>query len=125
MAIDLPSSIDLTSADVYTILSNKRRRETIRMLASQLRADDNEDTYVPVSPLSTMVHKSDHGPPSSEDISAGHHQVYVTLTQTHLPLLDELRVIEYYSRPQKVRPTETTLALDDLLTIINDACAGE
>ena len=122
---DVVSDVDLTTEQILTLLSNERRRETIRVLARQSRRDGDETTYAPVSPLSAVVCASDEDfAPASDASTDDQHSTYVALTQTHLPLLHDNEVIEYHSRVQKVEPTGAVLALDQLLDIVDDV-AGD
>ena len=118
------TDVDLLPEQIYTILSNERRRETLRVLARQAERDDNETTYAPVSPLAAVVCASDEdfspaGDPGADD----QHSTYVALTQTHLPLLHDLGAVEYHSRVQKVSPTDAGLALAHLMDVVDDAAA--
>lgn len=123
---DVAGGLDVTPADVYTALSNERRRETIRVLARQSRQDDSEETYVAVSSLSEAVCASGEDFSSADDLTPNNkHATYVTLTQTHLPLLDDLDVVEYYSRVQKVRPTDAILVLDAVLDMVAIVVGGD
>lgn len=120
------SALDLTPDEVHTVLSNERRRETIRTLGRQARQDGDEETYVSVPSLSAAVCASDPGGVPADDTTASdQHATYVTLTQTHLPLLHDLGVVEYYSRVKKVSPTDTTLTLTAVLDLIDGVCGGE
>lgn len=115
--------LNLTPAEVHTVLANERRRETISVLARQAQQDGSEETYVSVSSLSTSVCAA--GGSDRADIAPDdRHATYVTLTQTHLPLLHDFGVVEYYRRVKKVHPTETTSKLDKVLTAIDDICGG-
>lgn len=116
--------IDLTPSEVYTVLSNERRRRTIRILARQLRQNGDEETYASVSPLAAVLCASQEGF-SSATTTNDQHSMYVTLTQTHLPLLHDLGAVEYYSRVQKVQPTDATLALDQLMDVVDDVASEE
>ncbi|OYR79317.1 MarR family transcriptional regulator [Halorubrum ezzemoulense] len=118
------ADVDLVPEQIYTILSNERRRETLRVLARQAERDDDETTYAPVSPLAAVVCASDAdfspaGGPGEDD----QHATYVALTQTHLPLLHDLGAVEYYSRVQKVAPTDVGLALAQLMDVVDGAAA--
>jgi len=57
---------------------------------------------------------------TSDALADDQHATYVSLVQTHLPLLDDLSVVEYYSRVQKVGATDTLLALDAVMDVVDD-----
>lgn len=114
------ADIDLSPEQIYTILSNERRRETLRFL-SRL-ADRDAETYAPVGPLSAVVCASgEEFCPKTGGDDDDQHATYVALTQTHLPLLHDLGAVEYYSRVQKVAPTDIGLALTELMDIVDGA----
>ena len=52
------------------------------------------------------------------------HRCYVAITQTHAPLLDELGLLEYHDRVQKLGGTEDTVLLERLLNQNRDVCQG-
>ena len=114
------ADVDLLPEQIYTILSNERRRETLRFL-SRLSERDGE-TYAPVSPLSAVVCASgEEFGPAGGPADGDQHATYVALTQTHLPLLHDLGAVEYYSRVQKVAPTDIGLALAQLMDVVDGA----
>lgn len=122
------SAVDLTPAEVFQILSNERRRELIALLAQRVDATGGtDDLYVPVSPAAAVVcsEHSDFEPGSRLPEDAGHHATYNALTQTHLPLLDELGVVDYFDGAQKIAPTDVLLELAELMDVVDDAAAGD
>ena len=116
--------VDLPAEEIYTILSNERRRETLRFLAELAERDG--ESYAPVSPLAAVVCASnDDFSPATEDPDRNEqHSTYVSLVQTHLPLLHDLGAVEYYSRVQKVGPTDSGLAIAQLMDVVDKAAAG-
>lgn len=116
--------VDLPAEEIYTILSNERRRETLRFLAELAERDG--ESYAPVSPLAAVVCASnDDFSPATEDPDGDEqHSTYVSLVQTHLPLLHDLGAVEYYSRVQKVGPTDSGLAIAQLMDVVDKAAAG-
>ncbi|SNR67947.1 DUF7344 domain-containing protein [Halorubrum vacuolatum] len=110
---------ELDDAVIYTALSNGRRRAVIRTLAEEARQAGGDETYVAVSALADVVHASEEGTPPS-----GRHATYVSLTQTHLPLLDDLGVVEYYERVQKVHPV-LAITLDEVLDTVSGITGGD
>ncbi|WP_435100484.1 DUF7344 domain-containing protein [Halorubrum sp. N11] len=109
--------VDLTPEQIYMVLSNERRRETLHILARQAERDDKDKTmYVPVSRLAAIVSTSDEEfAPTTVPSTGDRHSTYVALSQTHLPLLHDLEIVEYYSRVQKVSSTDVGFALAQLM----------
>lgn len=84
----------LPEADVYTVLSNRRRRETLQTL---LRSQDE----VTVRELSEIIAAKEAGErPAPRNVRES---VYVSLHQTHLPTLDEHGLVEYDKDRKVVR----------------------
>lgn len=118
--------LDLTPTDVFMALSAQRRRETIRVLARQSRQQESKETYVDVSSLSEMVCRSGVEVSTTSQLDTDErHATYVGLTQTHLPLLDNFEIVEYYERVQKVSPTDAALTLDAVISMIDAVCGGD
>lgn len=116
-------AFELTPTEVFTLLSAQRRRETIRVLARQSQ-EISEETYIDASAISEMVCASDpESSGASNMASEEKHATDLTLIQTHLPLLDDLGVVEYHDQMEKVRPTDEIIKLDALLSLI-DAVSG-
>jgi hypothetical protein len=124
-------SVDLAAQDIFTALCNDRRRHAIRLLAyvgvgGDEDADDIDDgenlAYVEVTDLADMLLRVEHGLRVGESLdSDARTSVYVTLTQSHLPLLDTMGVLEYHERPKKVGVGETVRSLAALLRTIDRA----
>jgi DNA-binding transcriptional ArsR family regulator len=84
----------LPESDVYTVLSNRRRRDTLETL---LRTQDE----VTVRELSEIIAAKEAGErPAPRDVRES---VYVSLHQTHLPTLDEHGLVEYDQDRKLVR----------------------
>lgn len=116
-----PDSIAVTEADFYAALSNRRRRRLLRLLAGLYDgADDSEATYLEVQEVAAVFARSIHDDPSDEQT----HRLYVSLTQTHLPKLDEAGLVECYSRVQKVRGTDAVVPVADVMSRVADLCEG-
>lgn len=119
--VDLSETrVDMAARDIYRAACNRRRRQTIRILALLRTNDDIEiGRYVPVDTLAcAIVAARDQVEPEDVDSDA-RRSVYVTLVQTHLPLLDKLGLVRYHDRPQKVEATDDLLDLSDLLTSVD------
>jgi biotin operon repressor len=113
--------VDLAPEQIYTLLSNERRRETLRVLAKETARQEETPFYAPVSPLAAVVCTADEEfTPASVPDSGGQHSTYVALTQTHLPLLQDFGAVEYFSRVQKVRLTQDGRALAQLMDVVDD-----
>lgn len=125
--------VDLSAEDVYRVIKNKRRRDTVRHLAMTVSEqaadadgdvqDDAQDDYVEVETLATAIAMTRTGTPDPTadcgmSIDTQYRMsVYVTLIQTHLPLLEDVGLLEYYKRPQKV-------AVDPLLVDVAAVLEG-
>jgi hypothetical protein len=119
--VDLSETrVDMAARDIYRAACNRRRRQTIRILALLRTNDDVEiGCYVPVDTLAcAIVAARDQVEPEDVDPDT-RRSVYVTLVQTHLPLLDKLGLVRYHDRPQKVEATNDLLELSDLLTSVD------
>ncbi|WP_435358156.1 DUF7344 domain-containing protein [Haloarchaeobius sp. DFWS5] len=78
----------LQECDIHQILSNPRRRETLRILNQTVGTITLRD-------LSELIASIESGEePAPRNVRDA---VYVSLHQTHLPKLDELGVLEYDS----------------------------
>lgn len=105
-------TIDVGTRDIYRVAQNRRRRETIRLLAAFEGAEHvDRSRYVPVRAIADAI-SDENG-----------EQIYVTLVQTHLPLLDTLGLVTYHERPQKVEATDDTLSFAWLLDLVDDVAA--
>ena len=83
--------------DIHFVLSNPRRRETIRFLARNA----GRTTVRELSEYIASSETGDHPAPRQV-----RETVYVSLIQTHLPALDELGIIDYD------RTTKEVVSLD-------------
>jgi hypothetical protein len=68
--------------DLFVVLKNDRRRATIRLLA---------DRNGPVSLSDVATHVADSGP----DGDGSYRSAYVSLQQSHVPLMEKYGVVEY------------------------------
>jgi hypothetical protein len=86
----------LPEAEIYEILANRRRRETIRRLSV-----DADGGSLSVRELSEEIAASETGrSPPPRDVRES---VYNALHQTHLPKLEQLGVIAYDREASEVR----------------------
>lgn len=75
---------DLSEDTVFTLLSARRKREMLRILAQS----DGEMT---VADMTAEISHREHGGSSS---AAKRKRIYVSLHQTHIPKLEEAGVVE-------------------------------
>ena len=80
---------------VHFVLSNRRRRETLKYLA----AAPGTTTVRELSEHIAATETGTHPPPRR-----ARETVYVSLIQTHLPALEEVGVIDYDETHKQVRP---------------------
>lgn len=114
-------SIDLTEAQLFDIIRNERRRRLIRLFAGLY--DGDELTFVKVGKLAETLaraEKNGDGPLTAQD----RRRQYISLIQTHLPMLDEHGVVEYFDRAKKVRVDEDAVLIADVVDSIGDLCDG-
>jgi len=112
--------IDLSQRTVYNIISNERRRRLIRFCG--MFYSDEKEVYLQVKTLSGMIPVAVYALRRHELTDELEERCYTSLVQTHLPMLDDAGVIEYYERPKKIRLTETGKQLADLITEVNSRC---
>lgn len=112
--------VDLAARDIYRAVCNRRRRATIRILSALRNADEVDiNRYVSVQSIAcAIVATRESIEPEAVD-SDQRSSVYVTLVQTHLPLLDRLDLVVYHQRPQKVEITAEGMAVAKLLGAVD------
>lgn len=100
---------NLTEPDIYHILSNPRRRETLRHLG------ENGGT-VDVGELSTAIaaaETNEHPPPTKVRDS-----VYTSLHQVHLPTLEESGVLTYDRETRTVHRRTGAREIDAYMDVV-------
>lgn len=98
----------LPESDVYTILSNRRRRNTLAEL-------ERERDELTVRELSERIASIESGEdPAPRNLRES---VYVSLHQTHLPTLDEHGIVDYDRDRKVVRPRERAREIRPYLNI--------
>lgn len=117
-------SVDLPPEEVHEILGNKRRRLVIRRLA-RLEPNEDERRIVTVVNLARVVAADLEEVPADELSSEQRRRMYVSLSQQHIPALDDSDVLTYYDRTQKVEATRRVDQLAALTTAIESLCRGE
>ena len=114
-------TVDLTEAQFFDVICNERRRKLIRLFAGLF--DEDELTFVKVGELAETLARAESnsdGPITSQD----RRRQYISLIQTHLPLLDEYGVIEYFERPKKLRVDADAVVIADVVDSISELCDG-
>jgi hypothetical protein len=118
-----PATIELSEEELYTCLESERRRRIIRFVGAFY--DDYSPTYIEALTLAQAL--AGRTPPSEG--TAGRddevHAYYVSISQVHAPLLDDLGVIEYYDRVGKLEPTETALGVAQLMAELSERCVDD
>lgn len=108
-------SVPMDPDSAFTALSNSRRRQMILSLA---RADGPTSA----SDLAVEIAAIEEGIDPSAVTGEQRTRVYICLTQTHLPTLDQLGVVEYDSRSKQVGPTDRTEPLAGYIRRLQTAC---
>lgn len=119
----LPTSLDVATADALTIIENDRRRRFLELLSEIAVADRpiDERTYIPVSEI---VNAMVAGLGQTDD-RRHYDRAYIVLIQTHLPLLDDLGVINYVERSKKLQAGDDVFALAMLVDAVDAISEGE
>lgn len=109
-------SIALSEDALYECLLTSRRRKLIRLLAGTY--DPDGETYLEVQEIADAFAHAHHEEVGWEERK----RYYVSLIQTHLPVLDEHGLIEYYERPKKVRPTGAVVPVANVIEDVASRC---
>ncbi|SEH45361.1 hypothetical protein SAMN05192561_10216 [Halopenitus malekzadehii] len=113
---DQHKQYSLNLDDVYEIISSKRRRRFIFILAALVRDHDGDETpQIPVGDV------AEHIAEDTFNESTDRKTVYISLIQHHLSKLDEAGVITYDERGKKVQPEVGVYQLESLLLGIEQA----
>jgi len=120
ISVDDTPSVELTPNQVWTLVAPARRRRLIRLLA--VLHDSDDEYYLELKNVAAALVQTTTGARIPETRHEGHHSVYVSLVQTHVPLLDEHGVVEYHTRVKKVQATDKVLALARVMEIGVRAC---
>lgn len=116
-----PVQLPVTETEFYDVVSNTRRRRLIRLVAA-LTDPGGDTTYISTRTAAHFLAfaETSEAAPTAEET----HRCYVAITQTHAPLLDELGLLEYHDRVQKLGGTTDTVLLERLLNQNRDVCQG-
>lgn len=100
----------LSEGDIYEILSNSRRRETLRHLTA------TRDCSITLRELSAGIAATETG--QSPPPSAARESVRSSLHQTHLPKLTELGVVNYDRDARTVTLCDHARDVDHYMTVV-------
>jgi DNA-binding transcriptional ArsR family regulator len=115
VAEDIAHGIPLDPDDVFSALSNSRRRQVILSVSRTGSAVSAGDLAVEIAAQENVV---DPAAVTSEQRT----RVYVSLIQGHLEKLDEAGAIDYQPRSKEAAPTAATDPLADHIRQITTAC---
>lgn len=79
---------ELSQAELFDVFSNARRRQTVRYLKRQGGACD-------LAPLVEQVAAWENGIPTDEVTRTQRRRVYISLYQTHLPMLEDHAIVNW------------------------------
>lgn len=113
--IEHTHAIPIAPEDVFTAVSNERRR---RVIVSLTQSDD----AVTVSELAVELAAMEELIDPSEVNSEQRTRTYISLVQNHLGQLDSLGVVAYDSRAKQVSPTDATEPIARHIRKIMTAC---
>jgi|GEM_PF-3297212 len=106
------ASLPISESELYKALSNDRRRGLIRLLAATTDGHHTDGACIELNDAARILASAEtDGEPTDDDV----HRCYVALMQQHAPLLDNLGLIDYHSKVQKIEPTEHIVLVERLL----------
>ncbi len=108
---DTEAPSDLSTEDVYEVLSNRRRRYAIHYLKQT-------EGSVDVSTLAEQVAAWENGKPISGLDSQERKRVYISLYQSHLPTLEKRGLIVYDAERGLVKLTGALADADIYLEVV-------
>jgi DNA-binding transcriptional ArsR family regulator len=101
----------VTEEEVFTTLSNRRRRYAIHAL-------DDVESETDLGSLAERVAAWEYDVAVGELSHDERKRVYTSLQQTHLPHMDDAGLVEFDKDRGTVRPTETLTDLDIYLEVV-------
>jgi predicted transcriptional regulator len=121
--VEVDLNVGLSAKDLHDVIGNERRRKTIRVLsgvsAMMELSDESCSQYIELGDLTDAL-VAGNGLGATGDIDRKRrNSVYNSLSQTHLPQLEELGLIEYHDRVQKVKPTPLLQQSAEVLDLID------
>lgn len=103
-----PAATELTAGEICKILSNPRRRQIVQYL-------QNIDGAATAGELAEWI-ASEEQDKTVQDVTSGERKaVYVSLYQTHLPLMNEMDIVDYDERAKMVALRVTASILEPYL----------
>lgn len=109
MEHELPPTASIPEADIFILLSDRRRRQTLRIL----QGTTSPPTTIE---LARRIANREHDAPSAQEVQT----VHLALHNDHLPRLDEADVVEYDVNEQTIRPGVNFSAITDFLAKVNE-----
>jgi len=109
------SAIPMEPAAAFTAISNSRRRTVILSV-------DRAREAIAARDVAEQIAAIEDGILPDEVSGQARTNVYVTLTQGHLPTLDELGAIEYDERSKQILSTSATQPLAHVIKSIQASC---
>jgi len=88
-----------SGAELFTVLKNSRRRHVLQFLLE-------EERRVSLAELAVHIAAEENDVSPGSVTSAQRKRVYVSLYQSHLPLLDEVGAVEYNDARKYAHPVE-------------------
>jgi len=120
LGADGTPSVDLTADQVWTLLASGRRRRFLRLLA--VLHDPDQEYYLELRDLATALSTASHGTRVRESRHGEHHQTYVSLVETHVPMLEEYGLVEYYGRVKKLQAADEIVDVVRLMELVQRGC---
>ena len=102
---------DLTKDEVFTLLSNPRRRCVLHYLRGV-------DEAAELGEMATRIAAWENDTTAEELTPDQRKAVYTSLQQTHLKKLDEAGIVEFDTEQKEVWPTETAEEIEVYLEIV-------
>lgn len=100
--------LELSRADIFDLLSNRRRRFVLRYLRS-------EREPVSLESLIRAAAAQENDKPVEAVSKEEERRMYISLYQTHIPLLDDAGLVDYDPNTKTVRPTDRLRVVEPYL----------
>jgi hypothetical protein len=104
-------NVGLTEQEVFSVLSNRRRRFALHALCQR-------DDAVELGWLARRVAAWEQGVSPAEVESDARKSCYVSLQQSHLPRMDETGIVDFDKRTGTVHSTTAARELDVYLEVV-------
>lgn len=105
---------DLTTKTVFALLDDSRYLVVINHLAEFANEESRSDG-ISMGSLVDRVAATENGITQLELTAAHRQSVWMSLCETHLPLLDEAGIVEWESKWHCIRPNDSVYILSTLL----------